>query len=148
MGTVATRERDFWGWLREWCHKDQRKLYDLPVALRWEKGELGGRPHAHALLSGFSRASVRIAFQQIHAWNHKQTCKNRNCDGCGFGIARVRLYELRGENAEGYICKGAGNVYEIRKFDTADRICVNGAAWRLMLAAVGLPESTVQHATI
>jgi len=133
LGSIKSRERDLWEFLRTWAIREGCRLAQLPVALRWERGELGDRPHAHALLSGFPVRSVSLntCFRQHRLWLE------------AYGLFSCRLYRPRQERnaGEAYMLKmriaDARNKYEVRKFDMADRLVINEAAWALMLSTVG-----------
>jgi hypothetical protein len=144
LGSARSRECDFWSWMRDWSWRESCELALLPIALRWERGDYGDRPHAHCLVAGLNRASISTCFRQLWRWNHKSGCSRKGCEGCGLGFAKVRLYEEREQSAEAYISKGMAelrlfdkNTYEIRRFDKADRLLITRAAWTQMLVAVG-----------
>jgi hypothetical protein len=114
------------------------KLYDTPVVLRWERGEIGDRPHAHFLLAGTHEAKLAACFYRMHDWNVIQ----------GYGFARIRLYNpnidwtdytIKGLDAHRANEASNANRYELGKFDYSDRLCINDAAWRLMCKAAGVP---------
>jgi hypothetical protein len=136
-GSVASRNLEAWEFFRHWCQLDGSQLALTPIALRWERGELSERPHAHALIAGLKQCTRNVCFRQNYDWNERR----------GIGIARVRLYEARKESVEAYLSKGLGeeNRYELRKFDKADRLVINAPAWKLMLAATGNQTRTRQH---
>jgi hypothetical protein len=139
LGSVRSRETQAWSFLRRWTDYCGVKLYDTPVALRWERGEIGDRPHAHFLLAGTHEAKLAACFYRMHDWNVIQ----------GHGFARIRLYDGITTFAE-YCTQDLevgrarndlsnANSYELGKFDYADRLCINDAAWRVMCKAAGVP---------
>jgi hypothetical protein len=132
LGGCLSREKAFWEYLRYvYQEYGQIKLMRAPVAVRWERGELGDRPHAHALLAGFpaERLNITFCFMLGNIWKQ--------------GWGSVRLYDTKKpENIESYITKlraktSRANDYEIRKFDYADRLVINDAAWSRMLSRAG-----------
>jgi hypothetical protein len=135
LGSYQSRETDFWNWMRDWALREKLRLAQLPIALRWERGEHGDRPHAHALIAGFDRllsVSENTCWRQMRKWEQ-------------YGFARVYQYDpYNPANIHSYVSKlranrSRANQYEIGKFDMADRLCINDAAWKLMLQAVDAP---------
>jgi hypothetical protein len=133
LGGCKSREQQVWSFFRWWANSLEIPLVKLPIVLRWERGEIGERPHAHFLLTGTGRVNIGECFYRMSEW------------GEAYGHAKVRLYH-EGHKLSGYTVKDLdcpreswshANVYELRKFDYADRVCINDAAWRLMLSAVG-----------
>ena len=141
LGSVASRSRDLFEFLRERYAEFGHSLGSRCFVVRFERGELGDRPHAHALLAGFPRATIADAFYYMHCWNEE------------YGYSKFARYDPQQlGDAIGYVSKvprsgGEGMRYELRKFDRADRMIVSPAAWRAMCVAVGAPASTKQHQT-
>jgi len=138
LGSVRSREAEVWGFFRDWAESEKVKLFNLPIVVRWERGEIGDRPHAHFLLKQVAPARLSACFYRMHQWSTV----------FGFGFARIRLYHGWGsEHLAAYTLKDEqdscarsnANRYEIRKFDHADRLCINDAAWRLMCKAAAVP---------
>ncbi len=67
LGSVASRDSDLWGFLRAECQRRGMKLIQLQAAVRWERGEVGDRPHCHALLSGMPSETCKIRNAEIIA---------------------------------------------------------------------------------
>lgn len=135
LGSCRSREREVWEYFRKWAAELKTKLVDLPIALRWERGEVGDRPHAHfLLLQQRKHATIAQCFWHMHRWDVIG----------GYGFARIRLYDPT-HDLEHYtakdlaVCSDASkrNAYEVPKFDRADRVCINDAAWRMMCNAAG-----------
>lgn len=138
LGSVRSRERQVWEYFERWADSEQVRLAQLPIALRWERGEIGDRPHAHFLLKQERAARLAACFYRMHEWNTV----------LGLGFARVRLYhpaidwsdyivkDLDGESVRNDASNA--NRYELRKFDHADRLEINGAAWHLICKAAGV----------
>lgn len=134
LGSCLSRETDLWQFLRAWVkEKSELRLFQHPSIVRWERGEIGDRPHAHFLISGFPSKTVNktVCFQQMHKWEK-------------FGFMRLRPFRGRCLSARilaAYVEKPSraydGNRYELVKFDKADRLCVSDSAWRKMLAVSG-----------
>jgi hypothetical protein len=140
LGTAPSRETEQWNWLRDWAIREGCRLAQLPIALRWEKGENGDRPHSHLLISGFppNAVSIRRCFRQARIWLSK------------YGLCNVRVYDPKiPGNVYTYVSKmrakySAMNQYEICKYDRADRLIINDSAWKLMLRetdAVYVPQA-------
>jgi hypothetical protein len=152
LGSCQKRENDFWSFMRDWTELNSVKLVSLPIALRWERGDIGERPHAHALIAGMTKVTINEGFKWSRLWNHQRSCRGGKCKGCKYGFAKIRLFDPFEEtNPYSYIEKHANkisrnNKYEVGKFDYADRLVITDAAWRIMLASVGA-EYIPQHRT-
>jgi hypothetical protein len=72
-------------WLRYWGRTVRPSVTDpleqLAFVIRWERGEIGGLPHCHILISRFLERSINpsTCFAMKNTWKH--------------GIAQVRLYD-------------------------------------------------------
>jgi hypothetical protein len=133
LGSCKSREHDVEEFLRRWATREERKRDDLPSAIRWEKGEIGDRPHCHFLLAGFQSASLNTAYRQRAIWKtHYGLCRIRLFLGSAHRNSSV-LYTVKSDPDT-----DRANRYETRKYATADRVVINEAAWRLMLAARSL----------
>jgi hypothetical protein len=133
LGSVASRESNLWNFFRKISEDSQISLMKVPIVVRWEKGELGLRPHAHALLTGLPPSACNIgqAFTWAAEWNQSQ------------GFAQIKLVaESQEQNPFTYLLKGRdeghGHRYELRKFDGADRITVSTAAHALFCRNAGV----------
>jgi len=143
LGSVAKRDGDLWTFLK-WFSKPRAvgEFRQVPVAVRWERGELGDRPHAHCLVAGLRPEFVNITtcFAAMHEWNQRH------------GLARVRRYGLNGtkRGESSYLMKGfsvsRADSYEAGKFDQADRLEITPAAWQLLASCTGSPQAK-QHPT-
>jgi hypothetical protein len=87
-------------WLRYWARTVRPGVADplghLAFAVRWERGEIGGLPHCHILISRFSEQSINpsTCFAMKNTWKH--------------GIAQVRLYDSYAPgDVSRYLSKGA-----------------------------------------
>ena len=91
-------------------------LGQLAFVIRWERGEIGGLPHCHILISRFPERSIIpiTCFAMKNTWKH--------------GISQVRLYDPYGPgDVSKYLSKGrffllaadceGANTYELRKFN-------------------------------
>jgi hypothetical protein len=111
-------------WLRYWARTVRPAVADplnkLAFVIRWERGEIGGLPHCHILISRFPERSINPStyFAMVNTWKH--------------GISQVRLYDPYGPgDVARYLSKGRfssaadcgrANTYELRKFHRADWI--------------------------
>jgi hypothetical protein len=137
LGSVRSRETDLWEFFRNWAIRENTKLALLPIAVRWERGEIGGRPHAHFLMAGLPAQSV----SENSKWRQQRLWEVH-------GIARIRLYDPFGDegDAMSYLCKKSeharrhvsnANRYELMKYSHADRLVITRAAWDEMCRVVG-----------
>jgi hypothetical protein len=137
LGGVHSRETDLWEFFRNWAIRENTKLALLPIAIRWERGEVGGRPHAHFLIAGLPARSL----SENSKWRQQRLWEVN-------GIARIRLYDPFEEqgDAMNYLCKKSeharrhvsnANKYELMKYSHADRLVINRAAWDEMLRVTG-----------
>ena len=109
----------------------QRPYSGLLIALREERGEIGGRFHFHFLLGGTgSRNRVTLSHQCEKLW--------AKVHGQG-AIARCRQYDaaLRGVPYVTKCLSGGGlslgaNRYEVRKFDSADTLTLSRSVLRVI----------------
>lgn len=105
----------------------RRPYRELLQAVRWELGEVGGRPHFHTLMGGTRVPNIKTLCHQVEAkWKSFSVG----------GLVEVRPYDPCG-NAETYLieecgwsCVGA-NSYEVRKFG-----CVNQERTLVLSSAV------------
>lgn len=131
LGTIKSREKQLWNFLKDFtCFRTLSKFNDIPIVIRWERGEIGERPHAHYLLAGILPPFVNITscFKAMHYWHES------------YGLGRVRLFGAMSKamQTRRYVLMNERNradVYELGKFDHADRLVINDAAWRRMLDA-------------
>jgi hypothetical protein len=97
---------------------------------RWERGEVGDRPHCHLLITSLPKNVVHLTtcFRLMSAWKH--------------GISQVRLYEPS-RNGEAYMTKGkfsyswaqGANAYELKKFNSEelDALFISPRAMQMMM---------------
>jgi hypothetical protein len=106
-----TRVAMFWRWASDISKVCGVPLKNLLIALRCEQGEIGARPHLHALVGavpGCNKMSLRS--RMFRQW--KIIANN--------GDADFRLYD-RSLGGADYICKCLGaNAYEVNKFSLAE----------------------------
>jgi hypothetical protein len=139
LGTVRSRENDLWAFLKvTLSEKTELKLVHTPVVVRWERGEIGERPHAHLLVSGLEQVTVDWLFRVRTRWFVQ------------FGLSKWRKCSAgHDERADliSYVNKAAftaADRYEFAKFGGADRLCINDAAWAEMLRLSGV-SYVAQH---
>lgn len=116
----------FWRYMRESAQYLHRPYRELLVALRCERGELGGRPHFHFLLGGTGSSNfVTLGFRLSWAWKGLTGSKQVN----------IRPYD-RSRSGVAYCCKCLGaNAYEVGKFDWADEVTCSAGVFRVMRKA-------------
>lgn len=123
LGSVASRERDLWGFLKDWtCWRSLTTFSRLHIVVRWERGEVGDRPHAHFLISGLESRFVNVGscFQANAQWKERA------------GFMKLRLFDRRLARGAHYLTAYKsvdGNTYELRKFDRADRLVFSPGVW-------------------
>src|SRR5947208_16323773 len=82
---VRKRRTHVTRWLRYWARTVRPAVADplghLAFVIRWERGEIGGLPHCHILISRFPERSINpsTCFAMVNTWKH--------------GISQVRLYD-------------------------------------------------------
>lgn len=115
-------------WTCAWLHFQRvAKTCALPygrllIALRYELGEQGHRPHFHYLLGGLPwRNHLAIAGMCENEWRSRTG-----------SIAQVRPYD-RNQSGAAYVAKNLGaNNYERSKFDGADKVELSDAVFARM----------------
>ena len=134
---VRKRREHVTRWLRYWARTVRPAVADpfgqLAFVIRWERGEIGGLPHCHILISRFPEPSINpsTCFAMVNTWKH--------------GISQVRLYDpygpgdvarylSKGRFSSAADCEGA-NTYELRKFNRADWLYISPGAWAEMREA-------------
>jgi hypothetical protein len=115
LGTPWKRRNQVTYWLRKVAAMGQTTERKLTYIIRWERGEIGGLPHCHILVSGMTTTNLlMIAFKARHAWT--------------LGVSQVRLYDPgQALGNAAYMTKGkfsaawaqGANTYEVAKFDKA-----------------------------
>jgi hypothetical protein len=136
LGSCRSRVSDLDEFLREEAAREHVCLSDMPLAIRWERGPLTGRPHCHFLWSGFPN-SQRITRTQGYRMRARWVER--------FGLAEFRPWELSlRDRVASYMGKGeperqdtSGNEHELCKFDAADRLVFNDALWAKLQRITG-----------
>jgi hypothetical protein len=147
--TPSSRRKHVDRWMDRWCaHIMGLKSLHIAFVIRWERGEIGDRPHCHLLISRVPsrHISLTTAFRMKGMWEHRHpcTCENGHIECCNHGIAQVRLYDPSAGGVA-YMLKGkfgsewaqGANAYELRKFDSrdVDALDISPRAWQEMVQA-------------
>jgi hypothetical protein len=115
----------FWRWCRDVSEFSGVPYKNLLIALRCEQGEIGGRPHLHALVGGLTSCNMMsVRSRMMRSW--KIISGNADAD--------FRLYDRSLAGAE-YICKclsGGANAYEINKFSIAQETTLSDSVISLI----------------
>jgi len=113
----------FWRWCRDVSEFSEVPYKDLLIALRCERGEIGGRPHLHSLVGGLTSCNMMaVRSQMIRAW--KRVANNGHLD--------CRLYDRSLAGAD-YLCKCLGaNAYELSKFTIADETTLSHSVFSVI----------------
>jgi hypothetical protein len=122
-------------WIDRWAARVcGLKSQHIAWATRWERGEIGDRPHCHLLIGRIPRRHISITVTYIlkHIWQHRPTCictpGKKHKEMCGHGLAQIRLYDPSAAGVP-YMCKGkvgsdwsysGANAYELRKYNSVD----------------------------
>ena len=120
----TTRVGMFWHWASDVSEICKVPCKDLLIALRCEQGEIGGRPHFHALIGAVPSCNkMSLRSQMFGRW---QTISNG-------AMGDFRLYDRSLAGAD-YICKclGAANAYEINKFSIAEETTLSNSVITLI----------------
>ena len=110
----------FYRWLRDVSKVSKVPYGRLLMALRGERGEIGGRPHFHCLLGGVATCNIMtLRSQMMRSW--KTVSGNADAD--------FRLYDRSLAGAD-YICKCLGaNAYEVNKFSLAEETTLSDSVF-------------------
>ncbi len=132
LTTPASRRNNVNHWMDCWAaHICGLKSKHIAWVVRFERGELGDRPHCHLLISRVPVRHINLGncFRMRHMWQHLKvcTCGNKVTGICHRGIAQVRLYDPAAGGCK-YMTKGrfgvewaqGANAYELRKFNSQD----------------------------
>jgi len=113
----------FWRWCRDVSGISKVPYKNLLIALRCEQGEIGGRPHFHALVGGLTSCNgFSIQSQMIRSW--KTITGNAKGD--------FRFYDRSLAGAD-YVCKCLGaNAYEVNKFSLAEETTLSDSVISLI----------------
>ncbi len=149
LTTPSSRRKHVERWIERWAaHVCGLKSRHIAWVVRFERGELGGRPHCHLLISRIPSRFINLSmcFHMMNMWMHKHPCEctNGNTEVCGRGISRVRLYDPSAGGVP-YMLKGkfgvewtqGANNYELKKFnsDDCDALFISPRAWQEMVEA-------------
>jgi hypothetical protein len=129
LGSHFSRVHRVENWLRRiaarYGHTSKRELI---YVTRWERGEIGGRPHCHLFLGGMRNVTNYISMQWmlIHDWR-----KRLQSD------IDVRIFERSRLNQSANYVGGdvdwEKNRYEISKFGQAYKVFFSSRAEELLL---------------
>jgi hypothetical protein len=117
LGNVRGRINRVRTWLRWVARQGNTHPNYLVYVIRWERGEIGDRPHCHMFLGGMKDVKNYISMAHIleHDWRKHH------------GLAAVRPFERsRIGNGANYLAGFRNdwdwdkNLYEIRKFGRVD----------------------------
>ncbi len=113
----------FWRWCRDVSKISGVPYKNLLIALRGEEGEIGGRPHFHALIGGLTTCNMMSTrSQMLRSW--KTIASGAAGD--------FRLYDRSLAGAD-YVCKCLGaNSYEVNKFSIAEETTLSGSVISLI----------------
>jgi hypothetical protein len=113
----------FWRWCRDVSEFSGVPYKNLLIALRGEQGEIGGRPHFHALIGGLATCNMMsLRSRMMRSW--KIISGNADAD--------FRLYDRSLAGAD-YICKCLGaNAYEVNKFCLAEETTLSDSVFFLI----------------
>lgn len=124
-----------WRLVRHVSDISGRPYRELLVALRYERGEIGNRPHFHILLGGTQAPNLKtLSFQLVAEWKALTE-----------GRVEFRPYIPCG-SAEEYLMKECGwtyagaNGYEVAKFDRADDVTLSRSVLRCLRIANCIEE--------
>lgn len=125
-----------WRLVRHVSDISGRPYRELLVAVRLERGEIGGRPHFHILLGGSKAPNLQtLGFQCVDWWK-------KTLDG---SRVEFRPYIPCG-SAQEYLIKECGwtylgaNGYEVGKFDQADDVTLSRSVFRCLRIANCIEE--------
>ncbi len=118
-----TRVAMFWRWASDISKVCEVPLKDLLIALRCEQGEVGARPHLHALVGAVPSCNkMSLRSRMFRQW--KIIANNADAD--------FRLYDRSLAGAD-YICKCLGaNAYEVNKFSLAQETTLSNSCITLI----------------
>jgi len=115
--------------------------YDhLLIALRWERGEIGGRPHFHYLLGG-TLTSNRMSLSKMleREWVVRTG-----------GFPEIRPFDIS-RNGCAYVSKcmditgSGGDIFELRKFDRAEVVVVSSSVVRIIRASEQMRKAVTRY---
>lgn len=117
------RRAMFLEWLTEVSIVCKTPRKNLLIALRCEQGEIGGRPHLHALVGGVPSCNkMSLRSEMFRLWR-------KVANG---GMPDIRNFDRSLAGAD-YICKCLGaNAYEISKFSIAEETTLSDSVITLI----------------
>ena len=125
---VPVQFHNLWRFMRQVSWIVSRPYRELLIAVRHERGEIGGRQHFHFLLGGTEAPNkLTLCFQLEHRWR-MQT---------GAQQVRIRPYSPCGCAGE-YLTKSCdwswqgANAYEMAIFDQADSVSLSRSITRCL----------------
>lgn len=131
-----------WDFFHALARTYQLPYRELLIALRFERGEIGGRPHFHYLLGQPKALNNRsLAHVAIATWKSLMDDARTSC----------RPYLPCGSAAQ-YLMKDVGwnpavaNDYETRKFDLADDAVLSSAVHRCLAVSRRISERRLRAA--
>ena len=110
------------------AHKGNTSKRYLIYVIRWELGEIGGRPHCHLFVGGMMDIGNPISFGYMLSADWRKRHRSR-IDVRVFDRGRLR----KGANYLGGDSDWGKNRYEIGKFSTADRGYFSQCAEEILL---------------
>jgi hypothetical protein len=120
LGTPSGRIQRLNNWLRWVAHEGNTTKRYLIYVVRWERGELGDRPHCHLFLGGMKAIKNPLSMCGILAHGWQQRYRSR---------IQVRVFERTDiKRSASYIGGDSSSVdwgknrYEISKFRSADKV--------------------------
>jgi hypothetical protein len=118
-----TRVAMFWRWASDVSRASGVPLKNLLIALRCEQGEIGARPHLHALVGAVAgRNMMSLRSRMFRQW--KIIANNADAD--------FRPYDRSLAGAD-YVCKCLGaNAYEVDKFSLAEQTTLSDSVISLV----------------
>jgi hypothetical protein len=127
-----TRVAMFWRWASDVSKICKVPLKNLLIALRCEQGEVGARPHLHALVGAVTSCNkMSLRSQMFRSW--KMIANN--------GDADFRLYNRSLAGAD-YVCKCLGaKAYEINKFSIAEETTLSDS----VITLIGLMDANSER---
>ena len=113
----------FWRWASDVSKVCGVPLKNLLIALRCEQGEIGARPHLHALVGAVAgRNMMSLRSRMFRQW--KIIANNADAD--------FRPYDRSLAGAD-YVCKCLGaNAYEVDKFSLAEQTTLSDSVISLI----------------
>jgi len=112
-----------WRHMRHAAELSAQPYGKLLIALRYELGEMNGRPHFHYLLGGTNtRNAITLGFRMAYQWK-----------GMHGGHGVIRQYD-RALAGASYVakCLGGANAYEQNKFALANEVTLSDSVYAVI----------------